>query len=954
VLVVTEGARKANEIARRTGFAVVGAPGVDLGGAVERELRAAIQATRPALVLVAADWADLRDGERGDEVRRAVSGWAWLVELVKEHGGEVRGATWERDEKGLDDVLAALEYEGEGLPADVLARPWSEYLAAFRWRDVSRATPTSESERGLSVASEFASQAPTRELVRNGDDARRVSAEIAESWTPGVSSLHFAGWPGLGKTVALGRVELERLASRSKGYECGVAAHALPTREIVSEKANALREQARERGLEVEVVELLGRHEASFPWRCDAPARARLRAELRHPSCLGCELKAACESTAGHYRYTRAEVVRVVKAVRDGGRPVLVVGTFEALRFLRELPVEAPLVLDDVPAFSSLFTGHKLKPADLRSALERVEDWIEFHREGASLPLREVGDVPEVLVAPFVAGVLHRLCSLGARREVEKFVREYDPAFRDALREGRVRAGHEGWSWEDYRSEDGPDGRPAFASFVLELAREILDGSSFELHRVPREHALELVLPDRRMLERVLAGRVAWLSVATLPPSVALGLKVRSELVHANPEHLELVVAEHRLLGLDGRERLESFGRTLDGDEIVRQLVRKVAATGRNVGAVLSKGDHEELADLESVVHYGAGHASTDKLAGCDDLLVRRFARPYAALAFEARSWRGLLGLEPVEASELAREPRRWTASSPAVWSCVPADPLERELLESDEAASMLNAIGRARPLSAEGRRRVYLLNGRPFNLHGASVRLAPLEEVAGELGVELALPDEDSRARSFAAANAAKATKQAELLARAVELVEENPLASRRWLADRLGVSERHARRLLEQVQAPNAGQLAPLLGTVRGLVEARGKLGPTSHGEGEAPISGGADLSALPNVEAIVEELGEFAPTSRTVRTHLAAVSEALRTGSPLIPRRSDAAAGLAAVLRAVARILEREAFELIPERAPSSVHLLRPSLPLAVGQGVPLPPSWSSPPCETIRRS
>ena len=49
-------------------------------------------------------------------------------------------------------------------------------------------------------------------------------------------------------------------------------------------------------------------------------------------------------------------------------------------------------------------------------------------------------------------------------------------------------------------------------------------------------------------------------------------------------------------------------------------------------------------------------------------------------------------------------------------------------------------------------------------------------------------------------------------------------------------------------------------------------------------------------------------------------------LRTGSPLIPRRSDAAAGLAAVMRAVARILEREAFEPVPqagalERAPSS---------------------------------
>ena len=954
-LVVTEGTRKANEIARRTGLAAVGAPGVDLARSVRGELEHALRETRPQLVLLAPDFADLRNGERDDNVRRAVSGWAWIAELVSSWGGEARGLTWERGEKGLDDVLADLEHEGEGLPAEVCARPWAEYLEAFRWRDVSRSAPAYESKRELREVPEFVPQRPTRGLVRTSDDAQRVSGEIAASWIPGTSSLHFAGWPGLGKTRAFGRVELERLATRSGGWECGVGAHALPTREIVGEKARALRDEARTLGLEVEVLELLGRSAQSFPWRCDASERAKLRANLRHPSCAGCELKAACESTAGHYRHTRAGVVRAVKEAARGGRPVLVVGTFEALRYLRELPDEAPFVLDDVRAFSSLFTSHELKLADLRSALERLEGWIDWIGATPSMPIREGGEVAEVHVAPFVLGVLRAIGSTGARRNVETFVRGYEPAFLEALRQDRVHPSHDGWSWEDWRPDDGPDGRPAFASFALDITRELFAGGTFGLHRKPESDALELVLSERRMLERVRAGRVAWLSVAPIPQALASSLNVRPELVHANPEHLELVVGEHRILGLEGRERVESFGPTIDGDEIVRQLVRRLEASGHNVGAVVSKADHEELDDLEHVAHYGAGHASTDKLAGCAPLLVRRGLRPYGVLTFEGALWRGLLGLPAAPlVSEVALEPRRWTASSAACPSVVPADSLERELLEEDEAHFMLNAIGRARPLTATSRRLVLVLNGRPFNLHGAHVRVAPLADVARELGVELELPDEDSRRRRFAASNAAKAEEAAELLQRARELVEGNPFASRRWLCAELGVSDRRARRLLEQLQAGHLGQLAPLLGNVRGLLEGRGKFGPTSHRETEnASKAGGADLSALPNVESIVEELGEFAPTARSVRTHRAAILEALRTGSPLIPRRSDAAAALAGILRAVAHLLEREAFELVPQPAPAQVRLLRHSLPLAVGQDAfPLPLSRSSRaiPCET----
>ncbi len=971
VLVVTEGTRKANEIARRTGLAAVGAPGVDLARVVRAELEALLRSTRPGLVLLAPDFADLRNGERGDEVRRAVSGWAWIVELVREWGGEVRGLTWERDEKGLDDVLAALNYEGDGLPTDVRARTWSEYLEAFRWLDVSLVAPASESETRPREVSAFTPQRPTREIVRTAEDAQRVSREIAASWTSGENALHFAGWPGLGKTVALGRVELERLATRSKGYECGVGVHALPTREIVREKASALREQARERGLEVEVVELLGKSwETESPWTCAAPARAQQRAELRRPSCAGCELKANCESTEGNYRHTRAGVVRLVKKAARGGRPVLVVGTFGALRDLREIPDEAPLVLDDVPVFESIFTRCAIKSSDLRSALERLGSWLASKSDAPSFPIGEEGDVAEVHVAPFVRGVLEAIGSRSARRNVEAFVRNYEPAFLEALRAGRVRPSYEGWSWEDSWPDDGHDGRPAFSSLALDSAREILrDGGTFEMRRLRTKHDFELVLPSRfgssELLERVRAGRVAWLSVAPLAPTIAEGLGVRSELVHANPEHLELVVGEHAILGLDGRERLESFGRTLDGDAIVRQFVSLLESSGSwNLGAIVSKADHaalDELAVFVRVVHYGAGHASTDKLADCELVVVRRHARPYDELTFEARCWRALLGLpESALAGKVALEPRRWSDASTPVASCVPADPLERELLEADEAGFMLNALGRARPLTATSRRLVLVLNGRPFNLHGASVRVAPLAVVARELGVELELPTEDSRKRSTAAANASKAVETARLLERARELVEGNPFASHRWLAAELGIKERRARRLLEQVQAPTLGQLAPLLGTVRGLLEARGKIRPPSHRDTEtASKPSGAELSALPTVEAVVEELGEYAPTSRTVRTHLGAIREALRTGSPLLPRRSDKAAGLAAVLRAAAHLLERDAFELVPEPAPSNVRPMRAPLRLAVGLAVPSfasPPSpeLDFPPCSTTTPS
>ena len=959
VLVVTEGTRKANEIARRTGYAALGVPGVDLSRDVRREIESAVRSSRPRLLLLAPDFADVVDGEpRHDGTRRVIARWQELGAFVEPHGGELRALAWnERDGKGLDDALRTLRHEGVGLPAKVHALGWREHAALWRWHDSTQA-PASESETRPRVGS-FEPQQATRELVRTADDALRVSREIAESWKVGVRSLHFAGWPGLGKTRALLRFELEGLAKAAPGFEQRVAALALPTRALVNERATLAREMARELGLDVEVLEVLGRADESSGWECESPERARLRTELKRPACAGCEMRARCENEPGRYRHSRE---LVVQAMRDASarkaRPALIVGTLEAVRHLRELPDAAALVLDDCDPSLLLVRTERFLRLDIESERDRLERWTA---DLGSAPVLVSGDVvPEAHAARFVLDALDALLESNGVAKFAALVRGYEPTFLEALRENKVRPAdpREGWPWEGWSESDGPDDRPAFSGLVLELARELLERDALPVVRWLSEAErrgrdlpdLEVRMPDRRLLERVRAGRVAWLTVAPLPRMLAKALNVQAELVHAAPAGLRVEVLEHRLLAQDGeRERVESFSsRSSQGDEVVRGLVRALAAKApERLGAVVNKADREPLGDLlgERLVHYGAGHAGTDALAGCAELVVRRFVPPFAELAHEAAAWRQLLELPAsAMAGETRLELRRWNQQHEGVESAVPADPLERELLEAHEAHGMLNACGRGRPLSASSPRRVLVLNGRPFNLHGAQVTVRQLADFVQAEGLELELPTEDARRTALEALNAAKAARGRELLARAQALLEENPMASRRWLGARLGTSDKVTRGLVLNVRQGIRSGLDRKLQAALGLLGSRsGQIGPTTDREERASETSGASIHRgadvpkyLPTFDEVRLELADEMPR-RTLRRHYDAVREAIEHGAPLVPARSDAAVGLDAVLSALVHLLEARVYVIVPH-VPASAGAVRalpsPGRPMAVG--------------------
>jgi hypothetical protein len=554
-----------------------------------------------------------------------------------------------------------------------------------------------------------------------------------------------------------------------------------------------------------------------------------------------------------------------------------------------------------------------------------------------------------VRVARFLLDALDALLEHDGVSKFEALVRGCEPALHEALRESKLQPAdvRAGWPWEAWRENVGPDGVPAFSGFLLDLARELLEHGRpvmrwlSEAEREGRNLGeFEVRLPDRRLLARSRAGRVAWLSVAPLPRELA-ALDVQTERVHADPEMQRVEVLEHRVLAQDGEhERVERFApRSSQGDEILRGLVREYAPKCPTLGAVVNKADHEALGDVlgDRLVHYGAGHAGTDALAGCAVLILRRFVPPYAELVHEAAAWRQLLGLPPsTTAGKLVLELRRWNEAHEGVWSWVPADPLERELLEAHEAHYMLNACGRGRPLSASTPRRVLVLNGVPFNLHGASVTVRQLDEFVQAEGLALDLPTEDARRVPLEAHNADKAAPKRELLARAQPLFKLNPMASRRWLVAQLGVTEKQAREIIAATRHETRAGLGPKFATLLALLDRRRQIGPTSdREEGNAPTLGpsihrGADL---PTPDEVRRELAcEMDP--RTFRRHFDAVREAVEAGSPLVPARSDAAIGLDLVLSALVRLLE--AREAAPALAPAGVllPLSRPVLRQAAG--------------------
>jgi hypothetical protein len=610
----------------------------------------------------------------------------------------------------------------------------------------------------------------------------------------------------------------------------------------------------------------------------------------------------------------------------------MLVTTHDALAHsFSEIDKERVLIIDDAGPMLGLVNPVGQRTIDIDSALSRVEQW----REQTQTPRLVVGaELPQVYVADAVRAVLQALATRGRQRTewVEVAVRSLPEGVRAAILANAIEpprdesSGAEVWPWELDAPFQGPDGAPAFSRLCLEIAREVLmHGHAPVVERVDRRtvmaggHDLLIHMPNRELIERAKAGRVVWLSVAPVPSQVARALRIRCEVLHADPTNLELVIGELEVTRGDrGGTRRIAFGpgtRIDDAPSVEDTITREVAkAMARlpNSGAVLHKADREALGNPEWCRSYGAGHAGTDELADREWLLVRRFVPPYSALALNACVLRRALGLEgdlrlPLRSRvETVCEARRWRPELGVVPTAVPVDPLARELLRAEECHNILNAIGRSRALSANGPRFVLVLNGRPFDTLGATLKVEPLRDVLERLGVlgDVWLPERDARDAALADVRSKRADVTTKRRARLQHMVSADPESSIRTLARRLKCHERTVRSDLAAIRGRVVGTLHEEFSQLRCALN-----NAASSATRCIEISLWDELQhlAASDVAADLRQHGELRIATRTIGGHLKELRRALRDGSEwLLPRRSDALSGLHLVLRAVARLL------------------------------------------------
>ena len=399
-LIITEGMRKANETSRRTGFAALGLPGVSIGRIVAEELRQSIRDLRPRRILLAPDSADMVDGEqRHDPTRRDVDRWKGIVEqAIKEAEPDAEtqllGIGWDPTAgKGIDDVLAALNHEDEGLPNELEVLLWEEHLSRWEWSarpkksgcNIQNRVP--EDPAPASAENRQPEPAPpapeaTQPLVRTADEAFAASAKVVHQWVPGKQSLLFCGWPGLGKTTAAGENVAKKLAETAKGWTSRVAVISLPRRHDVHEKAATLRKRTENLGIETDIVELLGRSsDPQSGWYCEAgefdAERLNLRVELQRHVCVGCELRDDCKMAEGRFLHERRDVLDQVKAAtKKQAPPVVIVTTHASLPWLlRDLPKRSLITIDDAGETFGLLREIVVRREDLLDAAMHAREF---------------------------------------------------------------------------------------------------------------------------------------------------------------------------------------------------------------------------------------------------------------------------------------------------------------------------------------------------------------------------------------------------------------------------------------------------------------------------------------------------------------------------------------------------------------------------------------------------
>lgn len=388
--------------------------------------------------------------------------------------------------------------------------------------------------------------------------------------------------------------------------------------------------------------------------------------------------------------------------------------------------------------------------------------------------------------------------------------------------------------WETDTPADAADG-PRFWQLVIDaLAFHERAGRWPRVERtVSRSDGSRVWMPNEALERLAVAGSVLWLDVQPMPAAMASAWKVNRRRFRFEPPNLEVVAVQtrrHERTLADGTRYLEcdahGAGQRKDGpsraDVRFRTILRQVVDRDR-VGIVCHKADRDAL-ELEPtnarVAYFGRDHASTDRLANCATLLVRRFALPPAETLREARILAQTLGLhEP--STDRGTDLRRWgltqitelsdrTELPVAVGAAL--DMLVAELEENHRRAALENAIGRVRAAAHGKRRRVFLFDGRPVPGIGVS-RVVDERELAGELAVQVE-PTADQVEQEGAAERVVAEARKAERLERLATLLEQNPDASRERLAAELGCSVRTIKLDLAAV-----GRADPVERAMRGL---------------------------------------------------------------------------------------------------------------------------------------
>lgn len=863
---ITEGRRKANETQRRRKEGCLGLPGVAVGRVVLLEALDTIRAARPARLILAPDMGDLVDGEeRHDQVRDAVRrSWRWIARRAEAATGcETRWATWDTAAgKGIDDALAAgaeIEFVG-----------WDDYLDRWRWH---RAPEHIARPRVVAVAD------PVRTI---GEATERVG-QIARSWRIGQESLALASFPGASKTTAFGRELLDRMEAR----RLTVGVLALPTRALVSEKAEILRQHR----LGDTVTEIVGAGtELGRPFYCAQPGRRFSRAQVGRWGCEACPEITDCTVIPGRFRHDQRAMERRLELAKDAFQ-TLVVTTQDKLRFLhRVLPEDTAIVIDDVSdAGFGMIDEREWEIEDLRSALEHVAAFDDGQNTADGFAGIRGLMVPAAAASSIVRGGLEAV--LGDAPDLAAALAEAAERFPDSARkliwDKQIRKGP--WDWEERDSADGSDIRPAATALVLGLFRATLHG--LKVTRERDDDRIRFRVPDVDLITRVRAGRVAWLSVGQMPEPLADKLDVRLERIHADPEQLRVLAVHDRTMGVRYETTVQAVTDAIDAHAQNGGLHYR-GRSYHSAGAVVRKRARQDL-KMGLVRHYGAGHAATDDLAGCEVLVVSRYAIQPREVRRQAEAIARAFGIPQTGGAIQRHDWVGWGGHRPHRKCPTYLDELTHQVEMFHAEQSQLNAVGRCRPLSADSPRLAVILAGIPFGgLHVHDV--AALDELCMDLDLAVDVDHYEQAKRDREEKRAIQRLDREDVIADALKgyIADHGCHPSEREWARRAKLPRNTLVRALREPEFAERIQGILAVPLVAQNPVKKGIKDPASWAtSGTAKTPG-----SWPSVGVVAELAGM---PRRTAARHLARLREAEATGRPPIPARSDAREGLRRVL-------------------------------------------------------